>query len=72
MQKKRELSPRSLLTFISVGDEEELTKETEISATEEENQESVMSWKSSGGKECLQGGSDQQKPSDESFPREKE
>lgn len=55
-----------------MGDEEELTKEMEISATEEENQESVMSWKSGGGKECLQAGSDQQKQSDESFPREKE
>lgn len=55
-----------------MGDEEELTKGLEKAATEEENQEHVMSWKSRGGGKCLAGGSDQQKPRDESFPRKKE
>lgn len=55
-----------------MGDEEELTKGLEKAATEEENQEHAMSWKSRGGGKCLAGGSDQQKPRDESFPRKKE
>lgn len=41
--------PWDTLIFISVEDEE-LTKETERAATKERNQDSVMSWKSSGKK----------------------
>lgn len=54
-------------------DEEESTKEMERAVIEEDNQESVMSWKLSGENFFFQeGGSDQQKPSDESVPRKKE
>lgn len=59
---KKRTESWDILTFISVGVEGELTKETERAATEEENQESEMSWKSSGKKSCQEGRSDQLKP----------
>lgn len=43
---KRELSPGIFLSFVTVADEEELTKETQSATTKEENQECVGSWKS--------------------------
>lgn len=51
-------------------DDGELTK-TERAATEEENQETIMSWKLSGKKSCQEGGSDQLKPNDECSKKEK-
>ena len=47
--KERRTEPQDTLTFISVEDEDELTKETKRAATKDENQERVILCKSRGG-----------------------